>query len=320
MRWRPEEFSVRYNLLFPLYAHLPPGLGYRLAGHQAGFFRQKRAEEEACIRDQMLGAFPSASGQQLGAWLDDYYRMVEQEALDAWYLQRQPIGAIVELQGFAAVEQARRQGRRVLLTGGHFGRYWMAGPAMRALGHTTGTITRDGGDENIHGLHPAEYRYRLFKLQCLRQALGGPFLVEGDDLRPLYKALNNHLIALIFDVPYVEAHKGVVTVKFISGTIDLPAGIYRIAKKTKAVIAPFFMRDLGNGRVRAEFSALLDPFDYDETALMGLLAGQLEQRIRESPGHWWLWPALPLLRSSNNNEPGRKNFASGREPLAQPDY
>ena len=43
----------------------------------------------------------------------------------------------------------------------------------------------------------------------------------------------------------------------------------------------------------AEFSALLDPYDYNETALMGLLANQLEQRIRESPGHWWLWPALP---------------------------
>ena len=57
------------------------------------------------------------------------------------------------------------------------------------------------------------------------------------------------------------------------------------------------MRDWGEGRVVAEFSALLDPNDYNEATLMGLLAQQLEQRIRESPGHWWLWPALPLLRS-----------------------
>ena len=297
MRWRADDFSLRYNLLFPAYAQLPPRLGYALAGQQAGLFRRKRADEEAAIRSQMQGAFPEATEVQLAGWLGDYYRMVEQEALDTWYLQHQPIQQLVELQGFEAVAQARRQGKRVLLAGGHFGRFWMAGAAMRAQGFTTGTITRDGGNTNCHGLHPAEYRYRLFKLQRLQQALGGAFLVEGDELRPLYRALNDHLIALIFDVPYTEAHKGRVTVNFISGTIDLPAGIYRIAKKTKAVIAPFFMRDWGEGRVVAEFSALLDPNDYNEATLMGLLAQQLEQRIRESPGHWWLWPALPLLRS-----------------------
>ena len=300
MRWRPDDFSLRYNLLLPGYAQLPPALGYRLAAHQAGIFKQRKLEEAALIRTQMQLALPDASAGQLEGWVDDYYRMVEQEALDTWYLQHQPVHHIVDMQGFEAIEQARQQGKRVLLTGGHFGRFWMAGAAMRARGFTTGTITRDGGNTNAHGLHPAEYRYRLFKLQRLQQALGGPFLVEGDDLRPLYRALNDHLIALIFDVPYTEAHKGRVTANFINGTIDLPAGIYRIAKKTKAVIAPFFMRDLGGGRVRAEFSALLDPHDYNETALMGLLAQQLEQRIRENPGHWWLWPALPLLRSDNN--------------------
>lgn len=301
MRWRADDFSLRYQVLFPLYAHLPPALAYGLAAQQATIFRRNKGDEAALIRAQMRSALPEASDAQLAGWLDDYYRMVEQEALDTWYLQHQPIQQIVEMEGFAAIEAARRQGKRVMLTGGHFGRFWMAGPAMRAQGFTTGTITRDGGNTNSHGLHPAEYRYRLFKLQRLQQALGGTFLVEGDELRPLYRALNDHLIALIFDVPYIEAHKGRVTVNFISGTIDLPAGIYRIAKKTKAVIAPFFMRDLGGGRVRAEFSALLDPYDYNETVLMGMLASQLEQRIRENPGHWWLWPALPLLRSNNND-------------------
>lgn len=301
MRWRADDFSLRYQVLFPLYAHLPPALAYGLVAQQATIFRRNKGDEAALIRAQMRSALPEASDAQLAGWLDDYYRMVEQEALDTWYLQHQPIQQIVEMEGFAAIEAARRQGKRVMLTGGHFGRFWMAGPAMRAQGFTTGTITRDGGATNSHGLHPAEYRYRLFKLQRLQQALGGTFLVEGDELRPLYRALNDHLIALIFDVPYTEAHKGRVTVNFISGTIDLPAGIYRIAKKTRAVIAPFFMRDLGGGRVRAEFSALLDPYDYNETVLMGMLASQLEQRIRENPGHWWLWPALPLLRSNNND-------------------
>ncbi len=305
MRWRPDSFSIRYDLLFPAYAQMPTSVGYRLAAGHAGIFRSRRQAEETAIRTQMQSVFPEATGAQLGAWLDDYYRMVEQEALDTWYLQHRAVSSIVELHGFNVVEEARRQGKRVLLTGGHFGRFWMAGPAMRALGHTTGTITRDGGDENIHGLHPAEYRFRLFKLQRLQQALGGPFLVEGNDLRPLYRALDKHLIALIFDVPYPHEHAGSVTVPFLGSTIGLPAGIYRISKKTQAVVAPFFMRDLGNGRVRAEFSALLDPMEYDEPAMMRLLASQLETRIRENPGHWWLWPALPLLQRDNNHEKGR---------------
>lgn len=311
MRWRPDCFSFRYNLLLPTYARLPPQLGYWMAARQAGFFARNRRAEREAIRQQMQLHLPDAGDVQLESWLDEYYRMVEQEALDTWYLQHQPVSDIVELQGFEAVEAARRQGRRVFLSGGHFGRFWMAGPAMRARGFTTGTITRDGGRENIHGLHPAEHKYRLFKLQRLQQGLGGPFLVEGDDLRPLYYALDDHLIALIFDVPYTQAHKGSVTVPFIGGSIDIPAGIYRIAKKTRAVIAPFFMRDLGNGRTRAEFSELLDPSDYDETTLMKLLASQLEQRIRENPAQWWLWPALPLLRSKNNNEPVSSKSSSG---------
>jgi lauroyl/myristoyl acyltransferase len=311
MRWRSDDVSVRYDLLFPLYAQLPPRVGYALAARQSSFFARKKQDERAAIRTQMQTCLPEATEAQLDGWLNDYFRMVEQEALDTWYLQHQPIADIVTLQGFEQVQEARAQGKRVLLTGGHFGRFWFAGSAMRTLGHTTGTITRDGGDENIHGLHPAEYRFRLFKLQRLQQALGGPFLVEGNDLRPLYRALDNHLIALIFDVPYTQAHTGSVTVPFFGSTISLPAGIYRIAKKTEAVVAPFYMRDWGNGQVVAEFSALLDPNDYNEQAMMCLLASQLEARIRENPGHWWLWPALPLLQRDNNNESVRLGNTSG---------
>lgn len=303
MRWLPDDFSWRYQVLFPTYAHLPPAISYRLAAWQSHWIQYQRQDERNAIAYQLKQAFPSASSMQIQRWLQDYYRMVEQEALDTWYLTHEPITELVELSNFAVVQQARAQGKRVLLTSGHFGRFWLAGPAMRALGFTTGTITRDGGKENSHGLPLAEYRYRLWKLKGLQQKLGGPFLVEGDDVRPFYRLLDQHLIALIFDVPYTHGHKTGVTVPFIGGNIRLPAGIYRVAKKAKAVIAPFFMRDRGNGQVIAEFTELLNPLDYNETTLLSLLANQLKQRIQEDPGNWWLWPALPLLRSNNNNEP-----------------
>ena len=293
---RSAEHSLRYDQVFPALAHLPWRMAYPLAGWQSNWFMARREREREAIRSQMQQVFPDATQDELQGWLHDYFRMVEQEALDTWFLERAAQQDMVSMQGFEAVAEARANGQKVLLTGGHYGRFWLAGPAMRQCGHTVGTITRDGGENNVHGLHPAEFRYRRFKLQQLQQVLGGPFLVEGEDLRPLYRELEQHLITLIFDVPYPEIQPGCVTVPFLGGTIGVPAGIYRIAKKTRAVVTPFFIRDLGGGQVIVEFSGLHDPNNYNEEEFMSLLATRLEQRIRARPGHWWLWEALPLLR------------------------
>lgn len=293
---RSIEHSWRYDQLFPLYARLPWRAAYGLAAWQSRYFYQKQAQTRENIRQQMQLVFPEAELEQVDGWVRDYFRMVEHEALDTWWLDRPVIPEIVNLQGFEAVQAARAAGQKVLLSSGHFGRFWLAGPAMRRAGYTIGTLTRDGGDTNKHGLHPAEYRYRLWKLQRLQASLGGAFLVEGEDLRCLYRELNQHLMTLLFDVSYTEIPRGSVTVPFLNGTISVPAGIYKIAKKTHAVVAPFYMRDSGSGPVVAEFSDLLNPHNYNDEEFMSLLAMQLESRIRARPGQWWLWEALPLLR------------------------
>lgn len=293
---RSVEHSWRYQQAFPVYARLPWKLAYRLAAWQSTYFYQRHSQTRELIRSHLQQVFQEAGHEQLDAWLRDYFRMVEQEALDTWFLDQPAIPELVSLKGFEVVQTARAAGKRVLLSSGHYGRFWMAGPAMRLAGHKIGTLTRDGGNTNTHGLHPAEYRYRLWKLQRLQTVLAGPFLVEGEDLRSLYRELDNSLITLLFDVSYAETPRGNVTVPFLDGTISVPAGIYKIAKKTNAVVVPFYMHDSGSGTVVAEFSELLDPNNYNDEEFMSLLAMQLESRIRARPGHWWLWEALPLLR------------------------
>lgn len=293
---RSAEHSWRYAQAFPTYARLPWRTAYRLAAWQSKYFYQKQARTRELIRQQMQQAFPDATAEQVDVWVRDYFRMVEQEALDTWFLDQVAIAEIVKLSGFEAVQAARTAGEKVLLSSGHFGRFWMAGPAMRHAGQTIGTMTRDGGQANKQGLHPAEYRYRLWKLQRLQAVLAGPFLVEGEDLRPLYRELEQHLMTLLFDVSYEEIPRGCVTVPFLNGTISVPAGIYKIAKKTNALVAPFYISDSGSGPVVAEFSELLNPHNYNDEEFMSLLAMQLESRIRVRPGQWWLWEALPLLR------------------------
>lgn len=299
---RPDHFSVRYDLTFPVLSHLPTSLAYKGAEWQSRYFYHKRGQQREIIRSHMQRVFPGADSCVVEGWLHDYFRMVEQEALDTWFLNSTAIPDLVKMQGFEAIQELRESGRRVLLTGGHFGRFWMAGPAMRRAGFRVGTITRDGGEENEHHLHPAEYKYRLFKLKKLEKVLGGPFLVEGSDLRPLYRELDRSLITLIFDVPYAESQAGSVTVPFFNGSIKVPAGIFKIAKKTKAVVVPFYIRDLKGGKVVAEFSKPLEPNNYNDEEFMSLLARELEMRISAHPGYWWLWEALPLLWSSNNHE------------------
>ena len=297
-----DTFSWRYNLLVPSLSYLPNVVAYQGAKWQAYFFAKRKKHEAALIKQQMRRVFPDHSEQRLNTYLEDYFCMVEREALDTFYLNRPAAKHIIELENFEPILEARESNQRVILTGGHYGRFWMAGVAMRATGQTIGTVTRDGADSNNHGLHPAEYKYRLKKLHSLQTALGGPFLVEGKDLRSLYSALDEHLITLIFDVPYPEKHQGSVVVPFLGRTIEVPTGIYRIAKKTDARVAPFYMQEQKNGKLVAKFEKLLNIADYDELGFMSLLAKQLEKRILQKPGHWWLWEALPILEAKPKNK------------------
>lgn len=294
---KPEWFSWRYHVQYPLLAQLPLKLGYRLAGYSGHYWQARHLGGLALVKEQMQLTFPAASDAQIQQWLTEYAQMIEYEALDTWYLnQPKHIQSLVTLQGFETIEAARRQGKRILLTGGHIGRFWLAGPAMHLRGYQVGTLTRDNTDANTQHLHQAEYRFRRWKLQRLKASLGGTFLVEGELVRPLYQALDDELITLLFDVPYTQnPHQG-VTVSFLNGTIKVPVGIYKIAKKTQAWIAPFYMRNQQDGGVVAEFKPMLDPNNYNEGECMNVLTQQLSAEIERAPSQWWLWAALPLLR------------------------
>ena len=300
MLFLPETFSWRYHCLLPLLSRFPLRLAYLGAKWQSRFFAKRRSHEAELIKQQMRLVFPDHSEKTLDGYLQDYFCMVEQEALDTFFLNRPIAEQIVSLENFESILEARRNQQNIILTGGHYGRFWMAGVAMRAAGLTTGTITRDGGDKNIHGLHPAEFQYRRMKLSRLQTALGGDFLVEGGALRTLYSALNKQLITLIFDVPYPEKHRGSVVVPFLGRTIEVPTGIYRISKKTDARVAPFYMEEQKGGKLIAKYQKLLNPADYDEVTFMRILAQQLEQKILQRPGHWWLWEALPMLSTKSH--------------------
>ncbi|GFO71437.1 phosphatidylinositol dimannoside acyltransferase [Bathymodiolus japonicus methanotrophic gill symbiont] len=289
----------KYHYYLPLLARFPQNMAYRLASLSGRFSRAEHVAEKEFIIGQMHTVFPEKSQDELAACADYFFSMVEREALDTWFFRtcktQKQIGQFIQLEDFHHVTDARQSGRRVIISSGHFGRFWMAGVGMQAQGVSVGTITRDGGDTNEHGLPEAEYQYRLKKLAWLQQCFGGPFLVEGDSVRPIYRALNEYVMGLFIDVPYSGDKNGCISLPFLGSETRFPLGPAKLAKKAKALIVPFYVFESRAG-LRAKFYPPLDTESLNEQEIMTQLVGMLEQQIRAFPEQWWLWQALPLMR------------------------
>ncbi|MBF0219645.1 MAG: lysophospholipid acyltransferase family protein [Gammaproteobacteria bacterium] len=291
--------KLRYQAILPLLARLPQQLAYPLATRCARYAeRSIHPAERPAIRNQMARVFNQSPEAQLDGWVSYHFGMVEREYLDTWVFPRlknlKAIDQFIRLEGFTPLQQARADGRRVMLTGGHFGHFWMAGIGMNARGVSVGTLTRDGDHNNRHGLPEAEYQFRLKKLAWLQQALGGPFLVSGHHLRPIYRALDQHVMALLIDVPYDYPHPGLVGLPFLGKTGWFADGIARVAKRTNALIFPYYVYEEGRQLV-ARFSPPIEAAAMAEHDIMAQLVAQLESEILHHPEQWWLWQALPLI-------------------------
>lgn len=292
------NLRFKYQFLLPLLAKLPQTLAYRLVSLSGRISARQRGAEKEIIMQQMQQVFTDKSPAEFAQLADYFFYMTEREALDTWFFKccktEQQVEQFVQLDGFDYITDARAAGRHVIISSGHFGRFWMAGVGMSAKGVSVGTITRDGGDTNEHGLAEQEYQYRLKKLAWLQQCFGGPFLVEGDSARPIYRALNEHVMGLFIDVPYAGDKNGCIQLDFLGKPARFPLGPAKIAKRTKALIVPFYVFESRAG-LQAKFYPPIDTEQLSEAEIMRQLVSLLEVQIRAFPEQWWLWAALPLM-------------------------
>lgn len=288
----------KYHLLMPLLAHLPQTLAYRLASFSARVLTGQQEVDQETIKEQLRNVFVDKSPEEIDFYANYFLGLIAREALDIWFFRTlktvEQIDRFVHLENFETISQARSKGQRVIISSGHFGRFWMAGVGMKAHGASVGTITRDGGEFNEHGLPELEYQFRLKKLSWLKECFGGPFLVEGDSVRPIYRALDEHVMALFIDVPYVDDKNGCISLPFLGKTARFPLGVARIAKKSKAIIVPFYVFESRAGLVARFYEAIVAD-ELTEVEIMQHLVGLLEAQITAYPEQWWLWQALPLL-------------------------
>ena len=296
---RLDSLPFKYHFLMPLLAKLPQQAAYRLASLYGRLqFPNHAAETDTIIR-QMQTVFMDKEPAELEDLARYFFCMVEREALDTWYFRNlksaRQVDRFIKMSGFENVLDARKEGKRVIISSGHYGRFWMVGLGMKAHGVSMGAITRDGKDTNVQGLPEAEFRYRLKKLSWLQQRFEGPFLIEGEGVRPIFRALDEHVMAVLIDVPQVQANKtGCIELPFLGKTGVFPLGTARIAKKAAAVIVPFYVNESRQG-LEIQFHPGLDAGVMEEKEIMQHLVERLEYQILESPEQWWLWQALPLF-------------------------
>lgn len=292
------NLGFKYRLFLPLLAQLPQKMAYRLVSLYGRLMLKHHDAEKKVMIEQMQTVFPEKQSNELSELADYFFCMAEREALDTFFFRtcktRQQVERFIHLENFNFVTEARQAGRNVIISSGHFGRFWMAGVAMQALGVSLGTITRDGGETNEHGLPEAEYQYRLKKLAWLQQCFGGPFLVEGDLIRPIYRALSEHVMALFIDATYVGDKNGCVNLPFLGKQARFSLGPAKVAKRSKALIVPFYVFESRAG-LSAHYYPPIDAEQLSEQEIMLSLVGLLEKQIRSYPEQWWLWQALPLM-------------------------
>ena len=293
-----SSLEFKYQYLLPLLAKLPQVTAYRLVSFYGRFLASTHQAERGAIIHQMQQVLVDEKEEQLAQWADYFFLMNEREALDSFYFQTLKnsvqVNQFIELVDCQPLIDARKQGRRVMITSGHYGRFWMAGVGLKEQGLSVGTITRDGGDSNIHGLPEAEYQYRLFKLASLQQYFDAPFLVEEQSVRPIYKALDENIMAVFIDVPHASETMDCIELPFLGSRTDFPLGIARIAKKSKALIFPYYVNESRSG-LQAKFHPALEAQALTDAEIMGHLVQLLETQILANPQQWWLWQALPML-------------------------
>lgn len=292
------KLGFKYLFLLPLLAHLPQKMAYRLVSLYGRFMLNHHDAEKTVIIEQMQAVFPEKKQKELTDLVDYFFCMSEREALDSYFFRtcktEQQVERFIQLENFYYVTEARAAGRNVIISSGHFGRFWMAGVGMQAQGVLLGTITRDGGTTNEHGLPEAEYQYRLKKLAWLQQCFGGPFLVEGDLIRPIYRALDKYVMALFIDATYVGDKNGCINLPFLGKPARFSLGPAKVAKRSKALIVPFYVLESRSG-LSANFYPPIDAEKLGEQEIMMSLVNLLENQIRTFPEQWWLWQALPLM-------------------------
>ncbi|HEX5040489.1 MAG TPA: lysophospholipid acyltransferase family protein [Candidatus Limnocylindria bacterium] len=215
-------------------------------------------------------------------YLVDMMRLAELTEDDA--------AALVDIENFEILAEARKEGRGVLLCTAHIGGMDLIGPALKRHGQSLYVVA----DDTTYG--------RLYDHLEAARARQHIFLIGWRNLRRLFRTLRaGENLVLFCDGGY---RPGDVPVELCGEATTLPIGPATLAAKTGAPMLPVACRRRPDDRFEARGLPLIHCASTDPAEIhraTQLLADELGQVLAEDPGQWYMfrpvWPTTDADRA-----------------------
>lgn len=293
-----REFRLR--ITYPTLAKLPPVVAYAFADLLGRRDARSNNDLRVALGNGFDKAMPGLTADARENLIREQALMLSREVMDAWLLPRldaRTLGSMVTVDNVAALEEARSEGKGVLLIMAHYSRLVLLLAALGARGFEMGMLTMRI-DEANPDLLSCERRYLSRKVSALRAMLRGGWVSLGDPMRPLYEGLRRGEIWIVLLDAYHSEFGRQMDYPFLDGELSLPSGIDRIMAKTGARAVFASVRENGPRRLRGRFTRLPD----DPASVMAAAVSELEVDVRAAPAQWWQWNILDYLWNRGGRE------------------
>lgn len=215
---------------------------------------------------------------------NDYYDTFKYK-----HLNKNNLSNYIEYEGLSNFVDCYEAGNSIILYSGHFGRIIMPLIGLGVMGYKVGLMTADP-----FTFPNNERSFQIFKLNCLKKIMGGPFYTTDSYLKSVFTYLDSDspsVFSIIIDTFNNSNYKSGSNVRFLNHYVDLPSGICRIARKTHSFVVPYFSFEY-NSKVKCMILEPIKLDNVDDNKALELLLKPLENNIIKKPDHWWNWHEL----------------------------
>jgi len=155
------------------------------------------------------------------------------------------------------------------------------------------------------GVPAVRRRYLTFKHEQMQRLMGGEVIQRGAPLRRLYRVLHEKgVLIVILDAP-PAAGDAVEAFPFLGGTARVSPGALRLARRTNALLIPYFAIER-DGWIEGRILPAVDVDGMDDVSAMAKLFEPIERHVLAHPDHWWMWQILHAIRQPRATLPVKR--------------
>lgn len=292
----PKTWGLGLGLALLRLLCLLPHDGRLRLGRAIGWLSEKSVRRWRRIATINLAlCFPELSAKERDALRKKHFYAVGMgfiEAGIAWWEKSKALDALVRFEGVEHLKQAVAGKRGVLLLTGHFTTLELGGRIM--------TYVQPSNAAYIYQRHKNPFFDAALRRN--REKHSQLSAIPRDNTRAMVRALRDKKV--VWYVPDQDFKRQGVFVPFFGVPAMTVSATSHLARMGNALVLPFFLRRLSNGRYLLKILPPLEDFPSgDETADTLRISRLLEQWVRQTPEQY-LW----IHRRFKTRPPGEKKF------------